>query len=645
MPILNLRPPEYRRTKGSIADWNNFRGGLNTLLKATEINKDELAQADNIVLIGRGVPTKRPGSSLYFLGGATGSVRGLEGYYKSDGTNELLAVTDEGYLDIKSNASYARRSGVSWISGSNVEMTQLDDSMYIVGGGREMARYSGPTLVGFPTIGVPNSLFATQISGASGQSVKSYRVSARTNVGETLASTAYQVVSQPQDLISGTIRLQWSGVSTASAVLVGYSVYGRDGGDERFLGSVGPSTTTFYDDGSAIPQEFTFPPTADSTGGIDAKYIARFQDRLIFAGIDGEPSKVVISGRVPFQERLDLASGGNYILIEPDSGDDVTGVSTFGNRIIIFKERSIWEITLDTLSVGNFSITHPTAKLITASHGCIAPRSIAPVENDLFFLTRRGVYVLGYEPNIAIDTLRTNEISAKIRPFFEGITPDQLMGATATYHDFKYIISFPGRNQTATYDRERQSWVGPWTYDASIYETYYDSNNNEVLVFGSDTTPYIYDVSTTYKTDNGTVIATTLRTRNEDFGDWTLFKMIKDIYTNWRNVTGSVSVSITLEDRTGNSIAARSFDISTQTGNAGWGADLWGAALWGDSEEHGGAADIIDLVRWVNLNKLARRMQITVATTSSNDNYELLAIRSEAKTSGRGIKGENWRTI
>lgn len=143
--------------------------------------------------------------------------------------------------------------------------------------------------------------------------------------------------------------------------------------------------------------------------------------------------------------------------------------------------------------------------------------------------------------------------------------------------------------------------------------------------------------------DDGTTIQTTLRTKSEDFGDWTIFKMIKDIYTNWRNVVGSVSVDIQLEDRTGNTIAARSFNISTQAGNSGWGADTWGSSTWGDSESSGGAADISDIVRWVNLNHLARRVQLIIKTTDRNDNYELLGISTKAKTVGRGMKGENWR--
>lgn len=643
MPLFNLRPPFYQKSRTQIADWNSFRKGLNTLLKPTEIDKEELAQADNILLIGKGVPTKRWGSDLYFTSSATGSVRGLMGFYKSDGTNELVAVTDFGLLTAKSGASYTEKTGVSWASGYNVEMAQLDDQLYIVGGNREMARYSSPTLVGFPTIAIPTSLFATQLSGASGNTVKSYRVAARSNVGVTLGSTAYALSNQPQDLTVGTVKLQWSGVSTASAVLQGYIIYGRDSGDERFLGSTGPNTTVFYDDGTAIPQEFTYPETADSTGGVNARCIARFQDRLIWSGIKGEPSKVVIGGRVPLQERTDLASGGNFILIEPDAGDDVVNICTFGNRIVVFKEKSVWEILLESLSIGNYYITNPVAKLITASHGCVAPRSIAAVENDIFYLTRNGVYVLGYEPNIAIDTLRTNELSAKIRPFFKNLTPAQLMGATATYHDSKYILSFPGRNETLVYDRERLAWLGPWTFDANVYQTYYDSSDVVSLLYGSDSTPNVYELSPSYGDDDGTTIQTTLRTKSEDFGDWTIFKMIKDIYTNWRNVVGSVSVDIQLEDRTGNTIAARSFNISTQAGNSGWGADTWSSSVWGDSESSGGAADISDIVRWVNLNHIARRVQLIIKTTDRNDNYELLGISTKAKTVGRGMKGENWR--
>src|SRR5690348_6321837 len=134
MPSLNTTPPQYRPTKDVAFDWDTFRRGLNTLLRDNEIGKDEISQAEHILLKGKGIPTKRWGTKLYFqAGNATGSVRGLLGFYPSgaSGGNELLAITDDGYLTKKSGASYSTLTGASWASGYNAEMVQLDNKVYI----------------------------------------------------------------------------------------------------------------------------------------------------------------------------------------------------------------------------------------------------------------------------------------------------------------------------------------------------------------------------------------------------------------------------------------------------------------------------------------------------------------------------------
>jgi len=418
--------------------------------------------------------------------------------------------------------------------------------------------------------------------------------------------------------------------------LQGYNIYGRALGSERYLAAVGASNTQWFDDGSSIPLEFTFPPTADSTGGIVAKYVERFEDRLVYAGIDGEPSKVVFSGRVPNHEKNDLSFGGNYVLIEPDAGDDITGLKIFENKIIVFKERSIWQITLSNTTIGNFSVTIPTPQLITASHGCIAPRSIQAVENDIFFLSRKGVYALGYEPNI-LSVLRTSEISAKVRPYFDNLTGTQKKNATAFYYKFHYGISFPGKNETMVYDRERIAWMGPWSKDANIYETYYDSSNADHLIYGKDDSPSVTEFGENFGDDEGTAIVTNLRTKKEDYGNWAIFKNIKEVFTLFRNVQGTVNVDVRLQERSGQVTTAKSFAISTSASNSGWASGQWADFQWGDSEEAGGATDINEIYRWINLNKAARNIQFIVKTSNRNDNYELLAISSRAKPMGTGF--------
>lgn len=630
--------PEYKTPKSLTLDWKTFTKGLNTLLRENEINKDEMSQADNIILKGKGVPTKRWGTDSYYTSSTTGSVRGLKGYYTSS-VNELLAITDEGYLTIKDGTSFTARAGVSWASGMDVYMAQLDNKMYILNGQREMARYSSPTLVGFTTVSVPASLGASNLSNATGATTKSYRVSAISAVGETLASTPLSLASQPQDLggtNGGVIRVAWGVVANAE----GYNVYGRDDGAERFLGFV--SDNVFMDDGSAVPKEFTFPPSADSTGGPLAKYVVRFQDRLVIAGFPSEGSKLLVSGRAPNQEKFDLASGGNYLKIEPDAGDDIVQICPFRDRVVVFKEKSIWRVNLTTQQIGNFFVTIPVPELVTNSDGCIAPRSVVAVENDIFYLSRKGVRTLGYEPGLSFDVLRSNEVSVKVGSFFKGLDITQLERAVATYFDNKYMIAFPGINKMMVFDRERVAWLGPWSIDGNVFEKYYDSDNNETLLMGKDDGPGVVDFNENYTTDEGSTIATTMRTKKEDFGDFTSFKNIKNLFTQFRNVSGNVDVEVTLEERNGNVVTSESFNINPNLGNSGWGADMWADAQWGDTGEDGGGTDITDIIRWVTLNRSARTMQITVKTSSANDNYELLGFRGDANVVQGGFRPDRW---
>ncbi len=639
--------------------WDTFRKGLNTILRENEIDKEELTQAQNILLIGKGIPTKRWGTSLFFnatQGGASvaGLVRGLFGYYTSNGTTELLAVTDNGFLEKRSGTSSTIIAGASWPSTANSSMAQLNDSVYIVNGVRELVRYSLPTLTGFPTIAVPSITGASNISNATGATKKGYRVSAVSNVGETLASTTFELGNMPATLggtAGGVLRLFITPPSTASGVLQGMNVYGRDTGNERYLGFIPGNATIFNDDGSAIPREFTFPPTADSTGGPIAKYVKRFQDRLVFANLAGDPSKILISGKVPNHEKFDVSFGGNYLLIEPDSGDDITGIETYRDRIIVFKQKSIWQVTLSTTQIGNFFVTEPSLQLITSSKGCIAPRSIVPVENDVYFLSYDGVNSLGYEQGYAIDVLRSNEISVKVRPYFKNLTITQRQNAVAAYSEFKYIISFPSYtgavNESMIFDRERLAWLGPWTKGATVFEVFYDTDGTRKLVFGRDEpsdTPAVEEFNETFTDDRGSAIQTILRTRQEDFKDWSVFKTIEDIFTQWRNITGTVMVDIRLEKRSGSVLTAKSFNVTPSTGNSGWGADLWGSALWGSSNSSGGGVDTQQTIRWTKLDQIARNFQITVRTTGVNDDYELLGIRGTAKPIGAGIRPSSWRT-
>lgn len=649
----DFREPKFSIPKTMQLDFSEWKGGLNTLLRQTEIKDNELAQADNLKLVGKGVPTKREGSANYFLTApsvATGSqrVRGLKGVLFASGTsgvNELLALSDWGMLVKKNGASYSVIPGASWVSGYNADMVQVYNKVYVTNGVDTLKKYDGATIYGFTQISKPTGVQVTNISGVSGTFTRSFRISAFNNVGETIASDSALIVNTPQDLTDTTLRITWTTSSPASSV-AGYGIYGFDQGDERLITSVDPSTLRYDYSGVPDPSELVFPQLADTTSGPIAKYIISHKDKLVMGHLSGFESRIAWSGGGANVDKFNWQFGGGYIDIDKDAGDKIKGLVEFQDAIIVFKERSIWSVTL-ALTDG---IVVPTVKMIMRGVGCVSHRTIRYVENDVFFLSRRGVYTLGNEPNF-LNVLRTNEVSARVRPVFETLTAAQLEQACAVYSGNKYRLAYPSttankNTKEIIYDRERLAWMGPNTYPATpaIYENYYDESNMEQLVWGDADDNFVTNFSTANSNDKGVKIQTRLLTKKTAFTNPFRFKQVKNLYSNWRNVAGTPFVNIILETRDGAVGSAQSFSISASSSGVGWGFDKWGTFRWGDTSGAGNSAASNDLAKRTRIHKIGRTVQVEVTTTGNNDTYELLTLQLQAQELGEGIIPSSWDT-
>jgi hypothetical protein len=194
------------------------------------------------------------------------------------------------------------------------------------------------------------------------------------------------------------------------------------------------------------------------------------------------------------------------------------------------------------------------------------------------------------------------------------------------------------------YDIERAAWMGPWTTDGRVFEIYLDSNNDEHLLFGDDATTNVYEFSDALTSDSGVAIGTILKTRREDFGDWKSFKNMKHTFFEFNNVAGQALIDTRIEKRDGSESTADNFTITPVLGDSGWGADLWADAMWGDSNVAGGGVDSQQLIRWRQINTIARTIQMTIRTTGINDTYELLGIRGLAQQTGSGYRQTSWKT-
>lgn len=638
MPSLNTSIPAFTPQRIFEANYEGFSGGLNTFFKPTEVRKDELVRSDNCMLIGKGVVTSRWGSEVFFTAGS-GDVKYMDVYNNiQTSTRELLALTDAGYLVKKSGVSYSVIAGASFASGCVASFTQIGNFEYIASSSNNLSRYNGTNIQTYTAISRPTlSGGVSLISGATGTAVWSYAVTAFSVTGETIPSASVLLNNASFDREQMRVNIAWTQPSTASGAITGFGIYAGLPGEETLITTVGPTVRSIIDDG--LPQSSTFAPTADTTGGVKAKFIKRFDDRLVLAGIDGDPTMVMISGKYPFQDRFNWQNGGGFVKVAPDSGDEITGIEVVATNavgaslsasVLVFMQNSIHQIVLDFVTVGGYAILNPRVQQI-AVIGASNYKGIQNIQNNTFYFGNQGLQTVGPEANY-FNILRTREVSERIKPFINSLSERDLEEVSAGYMDYKYLFSFKSLKLTMVYDYQRGCFIGPWQTPFGITSWFqYIDNDGEFKYLAGCDDGIVRDMSSLYLTDSGTAITKQLATRKETFDNWGVLKVVRQMYLLFRDVTGTVSVNIIIENRDGStSVIAKSFNVVNSSAGTGFGADLWGSALWGGSTGQVTQTEPEDTIRWLNLYKTARTIQVEIIQTTPQTNFEFAEVKMSA---------------
>jgi hypothetical protein len=624
--------------------WDSFRRGLNLLLQDIELNKEEVRKTEELVLKGAGILTPRPGTANYYQAGS-GKVRGMRPYYSKAGSSELLTITDSGYLTKKLNASHSIIPGASFPSGTEVSMAQIYNSIYIASPTVALRKYDGTSLYTYTGISTPTSLAATKSSGATGSFTWSWRVGAESDLAETLASVAVSLSNLPEDLTTTQyVTLSWPSVTNAR----GYVIYGRDAGNETYLTRIPPTSTSWVDDGSSISSTFTFPPESDFTAGPKGKVIITFKEKLVVANLENNPSRVMCSGGGPNVDKFHWSKGGFYIDINKDDGEEVEGALEYENKIIVWKTRSVYQITISYNS--SLGIVEPTVQKISGAVGSVAYRTIQSVENDVFFVGRRaggGVSLnsLGYEPNFS-QVLRTSEISPRVRPELSKINMARISEMWAVYWKSIYWLFYPvgaSSMKCLGYDRERLAWLGPFSFPNSpaVGTVYYDSTDAEHFVYGDGDDGFVTEVSDGYANDKGTNFTWMFLSKKEFLGEPFRLKNLSAIFTHLRNVTGTVAVSLIVEDTAGVTSTAASFTVTGQSTLAGFGSFAFGTERFG-YQPSSGTSNLSEIIKYIQLNKSRiRSYQVQISGTGAL--AEIVAIKGLLTTLSPLTIGSSWR--
>lgn len=366
-----------------------------------------------------------------------------------------------------------------------------------------------------------------------------------------------------------------------------------------------------------------------------AKFALFHADVHIAAGVTGQPNRLYISqsdnasaftraaGQLNNSTEVPGAtvfSGttANFIDVRKNDGDKITGITRFQDLVIVFKEKSIYQLTFDDSGL-------PIIDLITGSTGCVSHRSIDNVENDIYFLSREGVRVLGNEADY-FASIRTSIISKRIQNTIDSINPLYYEKANAHYYDNKYFLSIPANSnnsdisKTLVYDRQFQAWSVWDNFDANAFLQYTDASNITYLYFLDDDGTKVYKWTPGTYNDNGVAINCYLVSKAFDLGNPDITKYFLDVGLVFRQLNGLITISIYQDG--GLSFGSTQL---TQAGSNGMGLVPLGMSVlgMGTGEESEGSIFSDEPIR-VKVGVNSRVIKFKIANDRINENFVFL---------------------
>lgn len=305
-----------------------------------------------------------------------------------------------------------------------------------------------------------------------------------------------------------------------------------------------------------------------------AQYITVYQNYIFIAN-------VVLSG-TRFASRIywsDLRAltftAANFVDISKDDGQNITGLGVIGDRICVFKERSIW------IGVFTGDVDIPFNFVKTPSEvGCINGYSIQNANNGILFQAQDGLYFL--------DGYSSTKMSFRTQATFNAMnkTRFQYGASVYQYEKNKYWLanclgSSSTANQVLTYDTFNNAF-GLYSGMAPASFARVITSGEERIYFG-DYAGFVYRAdSGVNDTPSGTSTAINAYyyTKWFDEGDIINQKGNQEavIYYDYNSAQLTVNWSYDFS-------GSDDYLISFSSSGSGmlWDAGLWDSGIWGGS--------------------------------------------------------------
>lgn len=171
-----------------------------------------------------------------------------------------------------------------------------------------------------------------------------------------------------------------------------------------------------------------------------------------------------VSGKDDFLYASDILDGntwpdpGSVVRIGDGEGDPITGmVSWRQSLLVVAKRETVWTVNTAETSPANWTIER-----VPGDYGCVAPRTLTRVGNDVWFLSELGILSIRRMAGQQ-DQEVTLPLSAPVQNYFQRMNKAAMAAATAVYNENRFVVSFPidgslKNNCTLVYNTQTQRW-------------------------------------------------------------------------------------------------------------------------------------------------------------------------------------------
>lgn len=529
---------------------SNFNGGLNSTSGPLSLSDSESPNLQNIDFNKFGSILKRSGYNFLNSTATTGTTNS-DGLWWYEFSNSGAYAS---FLLNASNGSMYKMSGLNgtWSSitgsasitpGSFFSFTNFLNTVYMTNGTDNPLKWTGTGNVStFPAFQANSYTFTVSA------------ITTAPTVGATYTNngTTYTVVSTlltgSSGAIAGTITATGTGAPTTFGTLTKAS-------------GTGDSTITFSLE-------------VLNANIQSAKYVGQWNNFLFFAN--------VVVGSTAFPTRIYWSniqddtswSAVNWLEISMLDGQAITGIYPLADRLVIFKERAIYNVfyTGDAVLPFVYQVSNsPTV-------GCVAPFSIQEVENGLIFLAYDGFYY--YDGNNAY------KMSLQIQNTINALNISRLSQARSLKQRQKnrYMCALPSGSSNTN----NTIIVWDWVLNAfTLYQGMTPSAMKTVYVGGFEEQIYFADYAGyTYQMDTGvddyplktqTPINSYYYTNWKTYGDAMLKKATSNVVIYYQSNNAVLTFGYAYDF---NATSQYMYTFSMANGSAVYGSAIWDASVY-----------------------------------------------------------------